>query len=513
MMRNPFRPLADLLRALAVAVVLLASAPVPASAQTFSLDGIAFDASSYLGEAELQAVAAGYTGRPITFDDLLRFVEQVNALYLAAGIPTARAVLPPQEIRDGILRVALVEATVGQVVVEGNRTTSEAFLRRNLSLREGEKPDYTQLERDLILFDLSHDIRPRIGFGAGSEPGTTVATVSVDEPDRFETLVSVDNFGRPETGEFRTSLFLRWNSLTGVRDSLSLQAQASQGARSISLGYSRPVGPGGGRIVAGIGLTQSQIIGGAFVPISIRSDSASATLGYRRPVRIRENSHIILDFGIGFEQTQSTSVGLAFADIAISDAWVSATYARSFAQARLSFGAGLRAGNADALGISQTEGPFWLIYGQGSYARPLGRSLIFEGNLRYQIAPGQNLPVARLFSVGGVGSVRGYPGDIRSGDSGVVLNLQLSGRNPIRLGERFTARPFVFLDAAAVVPYRVGGGFDSEQDLLASVGAGVTIARGDNLNMLAMVGVPLRDTLGFSDSGKPRFYLGADIRF
>ncbi|SHM06912.1 Hemolysin activation/secretion protein [Roseovarius litoreus] len=501
------------LRAFATFAFFLLAAPGTAQAQTFSLAGIAFEESSYLEPEELQEVAARYINRPITFEDLLRFVDEVNGLYLTAGAPTAQAILPPQEIRDGVLRVALVEAVVDRVIIEGNRTTSEAFLRRNLSLQEGQKPDFVQLERDLILFDLAHDIRPRLSFGTGQATGTTDATIKIEEPNRFETVISVDNFGRPETGELRSSVFLRWNSVTGVRDSLSLQAEATEGARSFALGYSRPVGPGGGRLTAGVGISNSEIISGPLVPIDIKSDSVSATLGYRRPIRIREDSHIILDAGIGYERTESTTTGLPFADISINDAWVSAAYTRRFEQSQLSLSLGLRAGNADALGTSQTEGSFWLLYGQGSYLRPLGGSLFYEANLRYQYAPDQNLPVARLFSVGGVGSVRGYPNNIRSGDSGVVLNQQLSLQNPIRLGNRITARPFVFFDAAVVVPFRTAGGFDNDQDLLASVGAGVTISHSERFNLVAMVGVPLRDTLGFNDSGKAQFYVGADIRF
>lgn len=501
------------LRALATFAFLFLAVPGPAQAQTFSLAGIAFEDSSYLEPEELQAVAARYVNRPITFEDLLQLVDEVNALYLAAGAPTAQAVLPPQEIRDGILRVALVEAVVDRVMIEGNKTTSEAFLRRNLSLKEGQKPDFVQLERDLILFDLAHDIRPRLSFGTGQTTGTTDATIRIEEPKRFETVVSVDNFGRRETGETRASVFARWNSVTGVRDSLSFQAEVAEGARSFALGYSRPVGPGGGRLTAGVGISDSEIISGPFLPIDIKSDSVSATLGYRRPVRIREDSHIILDGGIGYERSESTTTGLPFADISITDAWISAAYTRRFEQSQLSFSLGLRAGNADALGTSATEGSFWLLYGQASYLRPLGPSLFYEANLRYQYAPDQNLPVARLFSVGGVGSVRGYPSNIRSGDSGVVLNQQLSLRDPVRLGQHITARPFVFFDAAVVLPFRTSGGFDNDQDLLASVGAGVTLAVKERFNLVAMVGVPLQDTLGFNDSGKAQFYVGADIRF
>lgn len=508
MMRGWFHMVA----ACAVALVMSAAS---ATAQTFELNGIRFDSSSYLEESELRAVSDPYVGRPIGFADLQQMLEELNNLYLTAGVPTARAILPPQEIRDGILRVSLIEATVSELVFEGMPTTSDDFMRRNLSLRIGEKPDFQQLERDLIIFDLAHDIRPQLGFGAGDTPGTTRATVTAEEPDRFEITGSLDNFGRDETGEIRGGLFGRWNSPTGVRDVLSFQAQGAEGAASASIGYSRPVGGGGGRAIAVLSYSQSQIIGGDFSPLRIESDKLSGTLGYRRPVRVRADSSIMLDFGASYEQTTSTVSGVEFADVEIADVYASAAYTRRFANASLGFSMGLRVGQADARGTSETEGAFWLIYGQGNYSRTLGDSLIFTGSLRYQYAEGENLPVARLFTAGGVGSVRGYPNDIRGGDSGVIMNLQISGRNPIVLNRLagIELRPFAFFDAAAVVPFRVGGGFNSDQDILASIGAGVSVQLSESANMLVMAGVPLRNTLGFDGKGEARLYVGLDYTF
>jgi len=498
-----------------VFALILTLSAARVEAQTFEISGIRFDSSSYLDESDLRAVSDPYVGRPISFEDLQRTLEELNALYLSAGIPTAQAILPPQEIRDGILTVSLVEATVSEIALEDMPTTSDAFMRRNLSLRIGEKPDFRQLERDLIIFDLAHDIRPQLGFGAGTEPGTTRATIKAEEPKQFEFTASLDNFGRPETGETRGGLFARWNSPTGVRDALSFQAQGSEGASSASIGYSRPVDNGGGRAVAVLSYSQSQIIGGDFSPLRIESDKLSGALGYRRPVRVRADSSVILDLGVAYEQTTSSISGVDFADIEIVDAYFSAAYTRRLANATYGISLGLRAGQADAQGTSETEGAFWLLYGQGNYTRTLGENLIFSGALRYQYAEGENLPVARLITAGGVGSVRGYPNDIRGGDSGVILNMQVSARQPVVFDglSGIELRPFGFVDAAAIVPFRASGGFDSDQDVLASVGAGVSVKLGERANLLALVAVPLKNTLGFSDKGKARLYVGLDYKF
>ncbi|WP_460275386.1 ShlB/FhaC/HecB family hemolysin secretion/activation protein [Celeribacter sp. ULVN23_4] len=496
-------------------LMLFCAVAVPAAAQSFRLEGISVSDSDYLTDQAVESVTSKYVKRAITFEDLQAMIAELNKLYLMSGVPTARAVLPPQEIHDGILKVSLVEAEVEEVVYEGMDHTSPAFLDRTLSLQVGEKPDFEQIEKDLLIYDIMHDVAPMLSFSSGATPGGTLAKVTAKEPKRFAFTLSGDNFGREETGTARATVFGRWSSVTGVRDILSFQLQASEGAASGSLGYSRPVGAGGGRIVGALSYSNSSIIGGDFETVQIISESISGSLSYRRPAWVRPDSHVMFEAGLTYETTSSTIEGVEFADIEIYDLFASGRYNRRFARSTLGFSVGLRAGQADALGTSETEGAFWLLYGDGTYARPVGKKLMFNGNLRYQYAAGVNLPVARLFTAGGIGSVRGYPNDIRGGDSGAILNLQISNLRPYRPEglPNWSFTFFGFVDGAVVVPYREDGGLDSEQDLLASAGVGVTARYRENIDILAMIGVPLQETLGFYDQGKPTFYIGVDYSF
>lgn len=488
--------------------------PSSVTVQTFTLSKVEFDPSSYLAPEQLQKVAAQYTGRPISFDDLTKMIKEIKRLYVVAGVPTAEPVLPPQEIRNGVLHVALIEAKVESVKIEGFPRTNPAFLRDRLSLPLDEKPDFEEIARELRVFDLSYDIRPSLKFSPGTAPGTTVATIYGDAPKRFTATLSADNYGRPETGRARASLFVRWASVTGVRDALSLQAQKSQGASAYSLGYSRPIGPKGGVVTAAISRSNSAIIGGEFVPVQITSDSTDFTVNYRRPFKIGPDRYSTFEGGFDAGRDKSKAGSIGFSDISLREVYAIGRFYRQWPKARASIGVGIRLGRADAKGTSETEGPYQLIYGDASFSTPLGTVLQFDATANFQIAPGQNLPVSRLITAGGVGSVRGYPSEVRGGDSGVVLNLQISKREPFSwMKGRLNVRPFAFVDAAAVVPYRASGGFDSSQDVLASFGVGAATALREKVALLASVGVPLKKTLGFTDVGKPTVYVGLDYKF
>ena len=500
--------------ALLAAATLLAA--TPAAAQSFEIEAVRFSQSAYLSSQALVDTAAPYTGRPITFSDLEKMLDDIQRLYAQAGIVTAKAILPPQEISDGILRIDLVEARIGEVSLSLKRT-DRSFLERNLRLAPGALPDYEGIERDLRLFEIAHDFVPELTFGPGAAPGTTDVTIGGDEPPRYNIIGSLSNFGSEQTGEAQASVYARIASLTGARDALSFHIQASEGALDASAGYSRPVGLPGGRAVGALSYAKSQIVSGAFVPVDIVSDKAGGSIGYSLPLRVRPRSHVLIDVTAGFERSLSTIGGEPLSEARISQLDASATWVLRGQGQSLTISGGLTLGNADTASISETEGPFWLLHGSAGWARALGRAAVVSADTSFQYAEDQNLPVARLFSVGGTTTMRGYPNNIRSGDSGLAVQVQIAKGEAWSLGKLagrgLAVTPFAFADAAVVKPFRSDGSIDAEQDVLFSAGTGVRMSLGGRVSALASVGVPLRDTLGFEAKGETRIYAGVDWKF
>src|SRR5690606_10503088 len=77
--------------------------------QRFVLQQVVFKGASMIDEAELQALAADYVGRQVAFDDLQQIAQRVTDLYLRRGYYLAQAVLPVQEVVDGVVEISVVE--------------------------------------------------------------------------------------------------------------------------------------------------------------------------------------------------------------------------------------------------------------------------------------------------------------------------------------------------------------------------------------------------------------------
>src|SRR5690606_11110907 len=115
---------------------------LPSSGERFVLQGIHFNPSVFIEAPTLQAMAADYIGKPISFADINELLRKLNALYEEAGQLTARAVVPPQSVDNGVLSVVLVEAKVdGFGWEDAPRHVDEAFYHKRIRITPGETLD------------------------------------------------------------------------------------------------------------------------------------------------------------------------------------------------------------------------------------------------------------------------------------------------------------------------------------------------------------------------------------
>jgi len=87
---------------------------------TFKLARIDIDGNSIYTQGELQQVFVHQMGRTISLADLTKIVEKITLKYRNDGYVISRAILPPQEIKHGIVRVQIVEGFIDRVLIKGD---------------------------------------------------------------------------------------------------------------------------------------------------------------------------------------------------------------------------------------------------------------------------------------------------------------------------------------------------------------------------------------------------------
>src|SRR5882672_427431 len=202
---------------------------------------------------QLITVYQPYLGKKVSQADLVAIAGAVSDLYRAAGFHLSRAIVPPQDIRDGHLRLQVIEGSMTEVALKGE--DAERFgVRRLLDPVVAEQPSrLATLERQLLLIN--------------GRPGVRIADIALEEiggaTGRFRLVVhlktwrvytsfGVDNLGSSTVGPWQTYATGAFNSYLLPGDTLALNLSTTPGdPRELGFGrlsYEVPVGIDGMQI-------------------------------------------------------------------------------------------------------------------------------------------------------------------------------------------------------------------------------------------------------------------------
>lgn len=257
----------------------------PSGDAKFVLRGVDFSPTALLDNTQLQAIAAPFVGQTISFNDLGQIIEQVNALYIQRNQVFARAVLPPQRVADGRVRVELIEAKLDALNFEGRQRVDEGWLKQVLQVSQGELLDSQALDERIQRFHRQSDTRLAITAQPGSQPSTSALQLQVNEPAAWSGSATLSSEGSDSTGRNQVQAELRWFSPLGRGDRVSTLLSRSLGATSANLAWSVPLSARWGtRLQASISSSRTHVINGPFAVFDIRGQSTQQSLTIGQPV-------------------------------------------------------------------------------------------------------------------------------------------------------------------------------------------------------------------------------------
>lgn len=279
----------------------LPAPPVVTAAQTgFVLRGVTFSGASVFSAAQLQAMVAGRIGKNTTLGDLDAIAQKITTMYREHGYIFATAVVPVQEVKNGVVEISVVEGRLGRVTLEidPKAPISEERVRAMLTpLHQGQPLNGRVYERSMLLLSDLPGIKAQSSLASGAEAGTTDLTVKIAKAAPLNVSLGLDNFGTREAGTLRGGGSVRWNSPFGIGDNLDARALVSEHNRTAfgRLSYEAPLGYNGVR--AGIGASQvNYSLGGAFRALDAIGTSRIYDLSMTVPVVRQRNQNFFLRF-------------------------------------------------------------------------------------------------------------------------------------------------------------------------------------------------------------------------
>jgi len=171
--------------------------------------------------AELGEVA----GKSFDMAGLNALTDRIEARYRLAGYPFTQAFLPPQDLKEGVLRIAVIEGRFGAVRAVGKGALpagAQPFLDH--ALKPGEPIANKILERTLLILDDQPGMKVRPLIRPGARQGEADLEVNVERVSYVSGELGLDNTGARSTGEYRARTAVFINSPFQYGDKISLNA-------------------------------------------------------------------------------------------------------------------------------------------------------------------------------------------------------------------------------------------------------------------------------------------------
>lgn len=176
---------------------------------------------SFIDQLRLQRLERN---QGLTIGQLQLIADEITRYYREKGFFLARAVIPQQEVVDGVVVIRVLEGRLGGIQAQGNSGYSTNRLSDPFEPYVGQLVTVERIEDALLTLQDYPGLQAVGVFQPGSEVGTADMLVNVSDEEWFNFLVRGDNHGTRFTGEHRLLAEMTWNNPTGYADYLRLTA-------------------------------------------------------------------------------------------------------------------------------------------------------------------------------------------------------------------------------------------------------------------------------------------------
>jgi hemolysin activation/secretion protein len=507
--RDPARP---------PSVPRVSAAPkiAPAGKPLFVLRSVVLTGATTLSKAELAAVYQPFLGKPVSQADLAAIASAISDRYRSAGYHLTRAIVPPQDIANGQVRIQVIEGRITEVSLKGEG--AEQFgIRPMLDPVLAEQPSrFATLERQLLLINNRAGVR--IADSAIEEIGGSTGhfrLVLQMQVWHVYGFAGVDNLGSSTVGPWQSYATAAFNSYLRPGDTLAVNLSTTPGdVRELSfvrMSYDTPIGTDGARV--GGSALYSEVRPGDF-----RRDYNDNTVtegfelhGSIAPIQTQHAS-LVLTVAAGFlNATERSTFGTLYQDhvrtlsLTSDYHWDDRLAGDNYLTVSLRQGLDiLGAGSPDGLSSRDDASPNFSVL-NASFTRYqsllAGWSIKLAGAAQFASGP---LFTSQQFYLGGFAFGRGYGSAEVSGDNGIAGTFELRYDHAANWAYLTGYQLYGFVDAGLAWNdgYRPWDGV-----ALTSAGAGVRFNFVNDLRADLSVAVPLSYRAPDNDTRDARFLL------
>jgi hemolysin activation/secretion protein len=197
---------------------------------------------------ELQNLLLDLINKSLTFSQIQLAADRITNYYNEKGFFLAQAIIPKQEIQNGIVVILVNEGKLDSKepykINKKDLRISEDKVKAYLdeSLKENLLKD--SIERGLLNIRDNPGVVANINLEPGSEPGSTKIILDIKEEPLMQGGLTFDNYGNRYTGDLRASISVDVNDPSTIGDHISiLGTKAIEGDLNLKkISYDLPIG-------------------------------------------------------------------------------------------------------------------------------------------------------------------------------------------------------------------------------------------------------------------------------
>ncbi|MEM7595231.1 MAG: ShlB/FhaC/HecB family hemolysin secretion/activation protein [Cyanobacteria bacterium P01_A01_bin.83] len=479
---------------------------------TIVVEQFGFAGSTVFTSDELNQAVQEFTGKAISFAQLIEAANAITELYVSQGYITSGAYIPAQSLDKQTVQIQIIEGSLAEIdvsVVSGSLKAS--YISDRLKNRTGTPLNINQLQSALQLLQLNPLIESlNAELGAGTKPGTNILTVSVVPDDTFALKINLNNNRNISIGSFERGVQIEEANLLGFGDQFQFAYDNTDGSNQFAGGYTLPINSRDGSIGFDFRVALNEIVQADFEDLDLDIDSRNYNLTLRQPILRRATPEVSQELALSITGTRRESDSTVLdepqpltpgadenGEINTSILSLTQEYLQRNRQqvisVRSQFNFGLDLFDATTL-EEEPDSEFFSWRGQFSYLRLLstpqqtsaiGSTILLRSELQLAADP---LISTEQFSLGGSRTVRGFRQDALLTDNGFLAAAEL--RLPVarltKLNATLQITPFIDF----------GTGWNSDDEVtdfntLIGAGFGLLLETPESLSARIDWGIPL----------------------
>ena len=508
--------------------------PAPESsrqpARSAIVKGFLFNGNTVIGKEQLESITEPYIGQALELPLLESAAHAVTDYYRKKGYTLAIAYVPQQDVKFGVVELAVLEGRIGDVTVSGNKYYSSSFIKGHFAQAMEENVARNEsLVRGLLLLNEYPGLKTSATLEPGKSVGATDIHVTAKDKRPLHFMLDMNNYGFNNISRYRFGAGVEVGNVLVDGGTLTLNGIMGNHPNQLLFGmanYSMPIGVHGAKLVIG-GSDGKFDVGAELEALHIRGTITTGDIAVTHPFiksrfqnllgevgfSAKNNKLTLLDNLIGDDAIRALKLGVNWDRLDLSGRWYASVYGFQ--------GLGQFLGGMSDNSVQSTrqgaDNRFTKAIIATGRIQSLGHDVLLVVKGSGQITTGPVVVIEQML-LGGPDSVRGYQLGERFVDEGYTVSAEtripfFSSLMPTALKETQGA---IFIDYGAG---RLRNPSPGEQRTTSMTGTGVGLQMQlpwYNTSFRFDVGFPIGPTPNggtIAGDRSPTFYIQAATRF